>query len=63
MIDERPPYKTFNQRQAEANRRERNKMALIIAIGIPATLALSYLLALVEHPTAYWLWHHVLGVL
>jgi hypothetical protein len=40
-----------------------HKIALIFALGIPATMVLSYLLALVEHPTAYWLWHHVLGVL
>lgn len=58
-----PPFKTSAQRMAEINREYRIKMALIFAIGIPASLTLSYLLALAEHPTAYWLWHHVLGVL
>ena len=38
-------------------------MAFTLAWSIPLMLGISYLLALIEHPNAYWLWHNVLGVL
>lgn len=53
----------FDKRMAEINREYRIKMAITIGIGVPACLGLSYLLALAQHPTAYWLWHTVLGVM
>jgi len=39
------------------------KLAALIVITVPWMLGLSYLLALAQHPTAYWLWHTVLGVM
>lgn len=42
---------------------EQTKFVLLLAVAIPATLGLSYLLALAQHPSAYWLWHTVLGVM
>lgn len=45
-----------NDKLVELDKRFRRKMALLVAIGIPAVLGFSYLLALIGYPTSVWLW-------
>ena len=62
--------KTEEQRQDEAiNLIRRAHRQGMIELGIlffsifVLGLVFSYLLATVGHPTAYWTWHNILGVL
>jgi hypothetical protein len=35
---------------------------LLLAAGLPIVFAANYLAALAGHPTAYWMFHNVLGL-
>lgn len=40
----------------------KKQFAIVWVGALVVYTAVSYLLALAEHPQAYWLWHNVLGL-
>lgn len=53
----------MNDRKKQVTMRERIFTVSLYAVGISASLAMSYGFALLEEPRSYWLWHSMLGVL
>jgi hypothetical protein len=54
---------SLDQKMAAINRRFYIQMTVTVAVMLPVSVAISYCMALVGHPVAYWLWHNILGVM
>lgn len=54
---------TLDQKLEAINKRFYIQMLITFMIALPVSAAISYYMATIGHPTAYWLWHNILGAM